>query len=140
MLDQWDRFELSECEEIARDLDRVLPASFRFHKIETCTAGEQKHRVAVFEWAGLPPSYQHGFFALIPGGEATLGDDRAHPFLPNAQQQASWVEETQRTGMFTGALDTFLNQVMTPLRHASRVPFVLGALATPLGPAPVCSE
>lgn len=140
MLDQWDRFELPECEEIAHDLDRVLPASFRFHKIETCTAGEQKHRVAVFEWAGLPESYQHGFFALIPGDQATLGYDREHPFLPDSQQLASWVEETQRTGMFTGALDTFLDKVMTPLRQVSMEPFLLEVLATPLDPAPVFDE
>ena len=140
MLDQWDHFSLAECEEIACDLDRVLPASFRFHTIETCTAGEQEHRVAVFERASLPPSYQHGFFALIPGGEATLGYDRAHPFIPNAQQQASWVEETQRTGMFTGTLDAFLDKVMTPLRHVSMEPFLLEVLATPLAPAPVFDE
>ena len=79
LLDQWDRFELSECEEIAHALDRALPASFRFHKMETCSLSDQNHRVAVFEWAGLP----QGFFALIPGGCATLGYDREHPFVPS---------------------------------------------------------
>src|SRR5260370_35182544 len=108
MLDQWDRFELSECEEIARDLDRVLPASFRFHKIETCTAGEQEHRFAVFERASLPPSYQHGFFALIPGAEPTLGYDQDHPFLPNGQQQATWVERSHSTGTLARTLEQFL--------------------------------
>ena len=54
MLDQWDRFELIECEEIARDLEKALPVSFRFRTIKTCSFGDQKHHIAVFEWTGLP--------------------------------------------------------------------------------------
>lgn len=140
MLDQWERFELIECEEIARHLDQALPASFRFHAVETCSFGDQKHHIAVFEWAGLPEGYHQGFFALIPGGQATLGYDREHPFVPSAEQHESWVNETQRTGMFTGTLDEFLEQAMTPLRHISLEPFLLETRATPLQPPPIYDE
>jgi hypothetical protein len=140
MLDQWDRFKLTECEEIARDLDKVLPASFRFHTIETCSSGNQKRHIAVFEWAGLPEGYYQGFFALIPGGPVTLGYDREHPFVPNRQQRESWINETQRTGMFTGTLDEFLDMTMTPLRHVSLEPFLLEMQATSLQPPPTYDE
>lgn len=140
MLDQWDRFSFSECEAIARDLDSVLPASFRFHKIEACSLGDQRHHVAVFEWAGLPDGYHKGFFALIPGGPATLGYDREHPFVPDQQQQASWENETQKTRMFPGTLEAFLDQTMTPLRHVHIDPFLLETQATPLATPPVYDE
>lgn len=125
MLDQWDRFDLTECEEIARRLEKALPASFRFHTIETCSFGDQKHHIAMFEWIGHPEGYHQGFFALIPGDQATLGYDRAHPFQPDQQQLENWVHETQETGMFTGTLDEFLDRVMTPLRHVRLDPFLL---------------
>ncbi|HLZ61259.1 MAG TPA: hypothetical protein VKR06_30275 [Ktedonosporobacter sp.] len=140
MLDQWDRFELSECEEVARDLDRVLPASFRFHTLKTCSLSGQKQHAAVFEWAGLPEDNHHGFFVLIPGGEPTLGYDRDHPFLPTRHQQESWEQETVQTQMFAGSLDTFLDQVMTPFRQVSIEPFLLEVLATPLAPPPTFDE
>lgn len=138
-LDQWDRFSLAECEEVAHDLWKVLPAPFRFHKVKTCSLDDQQHHVAVFEWAGYPDGYHHRFFALIPGGEATLGYDREHPFVPNQHQKESWAEETERTGMF-GPLDAFLDQFMTPFRHVLIEPFLLKVLPTPLSLPPVFDQ
>lgn len=89
MLDQWGRFELSECEKIARDLEKALPAAFRFHAIQSCSLGDQQHAIAIFEWVDLSEVSRQGFFVLIPGGQATLGYDREAPFVPNPQQQES---------------------------------------------------
>lgn len=140
ILEQWDLFGPIECEEIARQLDKTLPDSFRFHTIETCSLGEQRCHIAVFEWAGLPEDFHQGFFALIPGGQAILGYDRDHPFVPNEQQRESWVQETQRTEMFTGTLDEFLDRTMTPLRRVSLKPFLLEMRATSLQPPPTYDE
>jgi hypothetical protein len=140
MLDQWDRFSRAECEKVARDLEGELPASFRFHKVETCTLGDQKHHVAFFEWAGSPHAYYHAFFVLIPGSEATLGYDRDHPFIPTQQQKKSWEKETQQTGLFNDTLDGFLDQVMTSLRRVTIQPFLLETLATPLELPPTYEE
>jgi len=136
-LEDWDRFSVVECEEIARELWKVLPAPFRFHKVETCSLGKQQHHVAIFEWTGYPEGHHHGFFSLIPGDEATLGYDREHPFVPVEHQQASWEEETERTGMFGGTLASFLDQMMTPLRRVVMEPFLLEVLPTPLDQPPV---
>jgi hypothetical protein len=106
----------------------------------TYSLGDQTHHVAVFEWVGAPPGYHQGFFALIPGGQVTLGYDREHPFVPSEQQRESWVEQTQRTGMVSGTLDEFLDVVMTPLRHVSFEPFLMETLATPLEPPPLYDE
>ena len=136
-LEQWDRFELSACEEIARELWKVLPTPFRFYKVETCSLGDQQHHVAIFEWAGYFDVSHHGFFALIPGAETTLGYDREHPFVPTEHQKESWEEETERTGMFNGTLASFLDQMMTPFRHVRIEPLLLEVLPTPLNPPPV---
>jgi hypothetical protein len=136
-LDQWDRYSLVECEAVARDLWKFLPAPFRFHKVETCSLGDQKHNVAIFEWTGYPEGHHHGFFALISGGETTLGYDREHPFVPNEHQKESWEEETEKTGMFNGTLASFLDRLMTPLRHISIEPFLLEVLPIPLSPPPI---
>lgn len=138
MLDQWDRLTLTECEEVARDLEKELPAPFRFHLVETCALGEQSHQVAFFEWAGPPQGYDHAFFALIPGGEPTLGYDRDHPFVPSQQQKESWINETEKAFDYT--LEVFLDMVMTPLRYITIQPFLLEVLETPLSPPPVFNE
>ena len=132
MLDQWDCFESIECEEIARNLEQALPAPFRFHAITPYSLGDQQHAIAVFEWADRSSVPRQGFFALIPGGQVTLGYDRESPFVPNARQQESWVNETQGTGPFTETLDEFLNVIMTPLREVHLDPFLLEVRATHL--------
>lgn len=132
MLDQWDHHEPGECEEIAHHLEQALPASFHFSTLESCSLGDQKHHVAIFERAAFPSGSRQGFFALIPGGQATLGYDREHPFVPSAQQQESWIQETQEGGMFEGTLDAFLDRVMALLRQVSLNPFLLEIEAAPL--------
>jgi hypothetical protein len=138
MRDRWERFTLAECEKVARDLDSLLPVPFHFHKVELCALGDQRHQVALFEWGGPPEGYDHAFFALIPGDEATLGYDRERPFVPNQQQQESWIQETERK--FALSLEAFLDEVMTPLRHVTIQPFLLEVLAMPLAPSPIFDE
>ncbi|HZU67116.1 MAG TPA: hypothetical protein VFA09_07545 [Ktedonobacteraceae bacterium] len=138
MRDQWEHFAHSECEQVARDLDRLLPASFHFCKVERCVLGDQQHQVAFFEWEGSPEGYHHAFFAFLPGGEVTLGYDREQPFVPTQEQSKSWSEETE--AMFSLSLETFLDQVMTPLRQVSIQPLLLEVLATPLAPPPIFDE
>lgn len=138
LLDTWDGLPLAECEEIARDLDSSLPIPFRFHKIETCLLGDQKHQVAVFEWAGPPDSRDHTFFALIPGGQGFLGYNRNQPFVPNYAQRESWKNETEER--FAVSLDDYLDRVMTPFRTVSLQPFLLEMVASPLSPSPVFDE
>lgn len=135
MLDQWSTCSPAESEEIAQDLDRALPTSFRFHKVETCALGDQKHQVAFFEWDGPPEGYDQACFALIPGGTVTLGYDRAHPFVPTRYQQQSWMDETET--YFHLSLDDFLDQMMTPLRRVTIHPFLLEVRAKPLESPPI---
>jgi hypothetical protein len=137
-LDRWERFTLSECEKVARELDSLLPAPFHFCKIELCASGDQRHHVAFFEWEGPPEGYDQAFFALIPGGEVTLGYDRERPFVPNQQQYESWIQETE--SKFGMSLEAFLDEAMTALRHVTIQPFLLEVLATPLASPPIFDE
>lgn len=138
LLEQWKQLSIAECEEVARELERRLPERFRFHRVSPCMLGDQKHRVAFFEWEGPPEGYDRSFFALIPGGEAQLGYDRAHPFEPDEQQRASWEQES--APMIHKTLNEYLDMVLTPLRRVFIEPFLLEVIAHPLAPAPVFNE
>lgn len=138
LLDQWDQLNMTECEDVAHELGKHLSGPFRFHKVSTYILGQQKHTVALFEWNGPPEGYDHSFFVLIPGGKATLGYDRAHPFLPNQMQQESWNQHTEQ--MVGKTLDNYLDLVMTPIRQVTIEPFLLEVLAHPLAPPPTFNE
>ncbi len=129
-LEQWDKLTLIECEEVARNLDKQLSATFRFHKVEEHICGNQRHNVAFFEWS---PGYQNNgnaLFALISGSTTFLGYDQAHPFIPTSEQLKSWTEETECNYDMT--LTSFLDTYMTPSRHVTIQPFLLEVMATDL--------
>jgi len=129
-LRQWDTLTLTECEEIARSLDKQLPNTFRFHRVEVHACGSQRHNVAFFEWSTGSPNHGNAFFALIPGDNALLGYDREHPFIPTPEQYQNWIEESESDyGM---ALTKYLDTCMTPLRYVLIQPFLLEVMATDL--------
>lgn len=135
MHDQWETFSPTECEEVARRLETLLPTGFRFHKVGRCTLSNQIHLIAFFEWFGYPEGYDQAFFALIPGGNVLLGYDRRNPFHPSQHQLDSWKRETEP--LFEKPLDIYLDLVMTPLRQVTLQPFLLEVSPRPLAPPPL---
>lgn len=128
-LNHWDQLTSEECEELALTVARELPPMFHFDRLETHTLGNQQHRVAFYTWtpSGVDYDKQVRLFALIPGGLATLGYDRTHPFTPAPNQQQSWQQETinpEKYG-YTYSLESYLNRVLTPLRQVEIQPFLL---------------
>ena len=111
-LPQWEALRDSERLAAAHDLVKQMPKGFVFRSLETCSLESQSHPVAFFDWDsgdGFP-----GKFALIPGGDVTLGYDRASPFVPTTAQVESWQETQDEYG--TPDLTVFLDEYMTPFR------------------------
>jgi len=125
-LEQWDALEGAQQQVLARQVAEQLPAGFRFAAVQSFHLGSQSHSVALFGFNGAR-------FALIPGGQATLGYDPAHAFVPDAEQLASWKSFACRWLHEPDSdLNMYLHQFMTPLRQVTLKPFLMEVAATPL--------
>jgi hypothetical protein len=118
-LDEWDQLDGAEQEEIARRLATWLPSPFRYVEVKRYALGSQEHSVAFFDWTGA-------LFALIPGGEVTLGYDPSQPFIPDSVQLRSWREFADRwLGEQDHDLQAYLVTFLTPIRQVTMQPFLL---------------
>ena len=113
-LDVWDQFTQAEAEAVAQALERCLPAPWRFGEVAWFEMGEQRRFVAFFD-------LEVARFALIPGGEVTLGYERGSLLL-RGQQRQLWDEAGAEWGW---DLDKMLDGALTPLRRLAIRPFLL---------------
>ena len=130
----WDHLDAQTAETVARTVERCLPEPWTFLRLARHECGDQKRHVAFFDWKGSE-------FALVPGGEVTLGYDPANPFVPTAEQRASfdseyWMQERDDGLTF----EVFLADVLTPLRRASFGPVLAERQANAIPPDPVQNE
>jgi len=123
-LERWDALTPSECEAVARELSRHLPPPWQFTEVRLCRGGQNGHYIAFFDWNG-------NAFALIPGGEATLGYDRDNPFVLNEEQREDWEEHMEDFG--GSEFEEFMDEMMTPLRTVSIEPFLIEVETKELG-------
>src|SRR5579885_1733989 len=49
-LKKWDQLSREECVEVASQVERLLPPTFRFSGLETYRSASDQHNVAYFEW------------------------------------------------------------------------------------------
>jgi formylglycine-generating enzyme required for sulfatase activity len=130
---------------MARSVTARLPESFRFAGMATHTLGDQTHTLAFFDRDGAR-------FALIPGGEVTLGYDPA-TFVPSPGQIAAMDEMREYFAEdeedATLDLPTYLvrlasrgyeERFLTPVRRATIAPFLLEAQTAEAGVFPVPAE
>jgi hypothetical protein len=126
-LKYWDALAPAEREAAAQALSQQLPAPWHFTGIKQHELGNQRHDVAFFDWNGVA-------FALIPGGEATLGYDRNNPFILNEAQRQNWDVVMEEFGC---KFDEVMDEYMTPLRTVTLEPFLLEVEAKKLGVIPI---
>ena len=144
-LQRWDGLAPERREAVARAVAARLPGSFRFAGMATHTLGDQTHTLAFFDRDGAR-------FALIPGGEVTLGYDPA-TFVPSPGQVAAMDEMREYFAEddddATVDLPVYLAQLasgeykdrfLTPVRRATIAPFLLETQATEAGVFPVPAE
>ncbi len=112
----WDRLDAHTAETVARAVEQCLPEPWKFHRIEWHECGDQKRHVAFFKW-------KKAKFALVPGGEVTLGYDPTKPFEPTAAQEESWQGTVAEYRM--PPLAKYLRKYMTPLRRICLAPMLV---------------
>lgn len=124
-LSRWDQLDSPAQEEAAYAVASRLPEPFRFGGLEHHELGQQHHRVAFFIW-------NEARFALIPGGLATLGYAPGS-FFPTEAQLQSWEEtrsEFSNIALKFPTIESYLEDVLTPLRQVILQPFLLEVEAT----------
>jgi hypothetical protein len=125
-LEHWDALDGAQQHLLARQVAEQLPAGFCFVAVQSFRFGAQRHSIALFDFDGAR-------FALISGGQATLGYDPAQPFLPDAEQLASWKSFASRWLHEPDYdLNRYLQQFLTPPRQVTLKPFLLEVAATAL--------
>lgn len=118
-LERWDTLTASEseCEAVGRELSQHLPAPWQFTGVRRFQGDQNSHYIAFFDWNGAA-------FALIPGGEATLGYDRNNPFVLNEAQEEEW-RRAMKDSVEITTFDKYANKTMTPLRRVAIEPFLI---------------
>jgi hypothetical protein len=110
----WNEFTASEAELMGRTLARQLSAPWAFDGVEVHQCGDQRRHVAFFRW-------EDARFALIPGGDVTLGYDRTATFVPSPGQRESWAGTEEEYGT---KLHPYLDHYLTALRRVTLLPFL----------------
>jgi hypothetical protein len=137
-LTHWDEIAEAKQLAIARAVQSCVGLPLHLTGIHSYEMGDQKHSIALFDYAGSA-------FALIPGATVTLGYDTANPYKPTAEQLYEWgeiVEEYRETAKalkakgvrfpIQGTLDAYVASSMTPLRTVPVAPFLVEVNAWPL--------
>ncbi len=128
-LDAWDRMSSKEREDQAWGLSRNLPQGFRFRAIKLHRLGDHSHHVAEYEYDGAA-------FALIPGGEVTLGYDEGRPWEPTPEEQESW-HGTAEEYEIAGTIQENIAQATLRPRTVHLPPFLMETMAGGVGWEPI---
>jgi hypothetical protein len=113
-LSLWDQLDHAGAEQAARHLARRLPEPWQFLRVQHHQAGDQQRFVGFFDWKGAE-------FALVPGGEVTLGYDRSCP--PDLAGED--LEDWEIARVVYGDLPAHLGETMTPLRRVVVPPLLV---------------
>src|SRR5437762_13242126 len=72
-LHKWDQLSPAECVEVAFQVERLLPPSFRFLNLEAYASASEQHHIAYFEWtAPVGASLTHMDVEVDPDFPYTL--------------------------------------------------------------------
>ena len=101
--ERWTRLKPADRTRTAKEWAKQLPTGFAFDAVRVCKLGRQKNAVAF---------YTHGDtrFALIPGGQVTVGYDTSRPWEPTEEETASWAG-TKESYYFRGSIRQHITRV-----------------------------
>lgn len=116
-LESWDEATEAAQLRLARSLHERVSPVVEFVGLRTFAQGDQRHRVAFFEHAGSK-------FALVPGGDVTLGFDPSR-FQPSKAQVESYRQITARFSGVPSDVREYIVRVSTPLRTCSIKPLLV---------------
>ena len=121
---RWDPLTEPECLVIVREL---VVSDFTFDRLVRCAQGHAARWVAVF-------SHHTGAeFALVPGGDVTVGYDPTRTLALDAAGQSSWDASVSEFGM--PSLPDYLSEVLQPMRRVTVAPMLVEIAARAIGAA-----
>jgi formylglycine-generating enzyme required for sulfatase activity len=124
-LERWERLGSAERDATARELARQLPPGFNFDSIQTHRLGERQNEVAFYRLGNAR-------FALIPGGEVSIGFDADRPWEPNPDELRSWEGTAEEYGI-EKAIHEYIVDVTLRVRQVEFTPFLIETTAGELG-------
>jgi hypothetical protein len=120
-LTAWDALPEDTCVALARG---VRAPGFSFARVERFAQGGAERWVALYR-------FEDGAeFALVPGGQLTLGYDPARPPVLDAAGLASWSGSMQDFGM--PPFPEYLGAVLVPARRVVLAPLLVETVARPV--------
>ncbi len=131
--ERWDNATLAERQAMAAQLARQLPEGFELHSLRMHSLGGQARCVALYQQG------RSNLFALIPGGQVTLGYDGQRPWQPNADEAESWRGTAEEYG-FEQGLEEHLARVLAPSRQVNLAPMLMEVRALDPRWAPLCED
>ena len=124
-LDKWDSLSPTDCETLARKLAKELPSGFAFDSIRAYHLGTQERLVAAFR-------FQERAYALIPGGQISLGYDLDREWQPTEEESESWKGTTEEYGI-EDSLELYIAKVTIRPRVVNFEPFLIETNAGEVG-------
>jgi hypothetical protein len=121
-LNTWDALSAQQQTAAAKGIVAQLGGAWEFERLRRCEQGEARHTVAVLRWNGAS-------FALLPGGTFTLGYDWQAPYLPTAEELASFRHADDfhylLDSQLPAAFEAHLRRTLSPLREVYLGPFLI---------------
>lgn len=116
-LKQWDDASEHEQEWVVQRIAGALAPKLAFQRFETYSLGDQRHRIAIFQWRTIE-------FALLPGYCGSLGIDTAsilNLIRPHISQGLSGTGAEAKAAQWMD----YLARVLTPIRSVALLPFLV---------------
>jgi len=118
----WDNLDSQSAETVARAVENCLPEPWKFVRVAWHECDDQKRHVAFFAWKKKE-------FALIPGGEVTLGYDPKQP-EPPAKLLKDWKQQIREYAERKGLTwKKYLKDVLSPQRRVQLAPYLIAVQA-----------
>jgi len=120
----WRRVDAAGRESTARRLGKQLPSGFVFEAVRRFELGGARNEVAIFRQGT-------SLFALVPGGELTIGFDAAR-WRPEREERASWESSAEEYGL-EGTIEEHVAEVTLRPRRIAHPPLLVETAASEVG-------
>jgi hypothetical protein len=133
-LSEWQRMSVEQAQRECQSLAQRLPHELRFEGLEPHRYCGREHRVARF--AGTGPD-RDITFALVPGGEVSLGFD-GESFKPSPGQIESYAQSVEKYGI--GPIGAFVDTQISQPRTAQLPTLLIEIEAREVGTEPIAAD
>ena len=122
---RWAKLKPAERTRAAKAVVQQLPSGFAFDAVRVCKLGKQKNAVAFFTLGDAR-------FALLPGGQVTVGYDTSRLWVPNEEEEESWASTKDEYGL-RGSIRQHIGRVTRRPKAIRVPPLLVETVATEIG-------